>query len=212
MVGKLIVFEGIDGCGKDSQLDMLADALQQYNIPIRKDREPTNNLIGKLIKEEFLIKNIPIDEMALRLLFTADCREHITGLDGIINTKNSCINILSSRYYHSNIAYGSLYNPMKTIIDLNYCNRILCPPDLTVIIDIPAEVAIERIISRGKEVEKYETLDKLRKVREAYTDLPCMLEDEKFIIVDGTQSKEIVFENIWNEVSKLEGWLEDENR
>ena len=200
--GKLIVFEGIDGCGKDTQLNLLASRLSSEYIPFVRHREPTNGHIGKLIREKYLSKDNVIDEYALRLLFSADCLDHITNSTGILSRLEDGFNILCSRYYHSNIAYGSLSFDMLDMIKLNEINMKRCPPYLTIFLDIDAFTAMSRIQKRNANLELYEEIDKLKRIREIYLDLAELLK-ENIIILDATSSKKKLADKIFEEVNKI---------
>jgi len=200
--GKLIVFEGIDGCGKDTQLTLLAEKLADRNIPYATHREPTTGLIGRLIREEYLSGNTKINEYALRLLFSADCLDHITNPMGILNRLENGFNILCSRYYHSNIAYGALSFDLLEMIKLNKTNMRTCTPDITIILDIDAYTAMSRIKERDTSFELYEEVSKLRKVREIYLDLAELI-NENVVILDATLPREQLSNKIFEEVKKI---------
>lgn len=202
--GKLIVFEGIDGCGKDTQITLLGEkfANKKYNVPFCNHRQPTNGNIGELIRNNYLSKKTPIHEYALRLLFAADCLDHITRPYGVIETTSMGINILCSRFYHSNIAYGAMSFDIVDMIKLNKLNRDAYTPDLTILLDIDAQTALSRINNRGGEVELYEEINKLRRVREIYLDLVEML-DENIVVLDATLPKEELSNRIFHEAIKV---------
>ncbi len=201
--GSFIVIEGIDGSGKDTQLDLLTHRINKTAIPYSREKQPSTGPIGSLLRKHYLSGSIATDEMTIRLLFVADCYDHITNDQGLLNKLNNGINIVCGRYYHSNLAYGALSQPLDKLLELNEWNSNLLIPDLTIYLDIPAETAIDRISSRAH-VEIYESLDKLTRVRENYLSMIDKLKDkEKFLILDGTKSALDISSSIWTTVSPM---------
>ena len=97
--GKFIVFEGIDGCGKSTQLKILAQQCRNRNIPIHTTQEPSKSDIGNLIRYQYMTGKRSCDSMLMSYLLTADRYEHITNPDyGILKLLNDGINVLCGYY------------------------------------------------------------------------------------------------------------------
>lgn len=194
--GIFIVFEGIDGCGKDTQINLLSEEFKKRNISHRIDREPTDSPIGKLIRNEYLTNKDSTDDYDLRLLFVADCYHHIHCKGGIIDTIKSGTSILCSRFQYSNMAYGAVKLGLPKAVALNECT-IRCVPDLTFILDVSADTAMERINIRNKDLEMFEKANILEKVFNNYHNLPGRLfPHESFIFINANRSIEDVHKDI----------------
>jgi dTMP kinase len=181
MTGKFVVFEGIEGSGKSSCLKEVSKYLTEKNIPHIKTEEPNEKYgIRNLIKVEILSGHI---EDPLTALF-AHC------LDRELHLKNEIIPalaeglvVLCDRYLYSTIAYqgyaqGLPMSYVKTV------QNVFMRPDLTLILDLPAEVALERML--GREIkEKYDNINSLKVLREAYLDI-VKTSTDKFKILDAT--------------------------
>lgn len=185
--GKLIVFEGIDGMGKSSQLQLLADALRQRSLPVVTTREPTDGPHGRVIREmlKSRARYRPEEELAA---FIADRRQHV---DDFLRPQLAAgNNILCDRYYLSTIAYqGARGLDIEKIIT---AHAFAPPPDLALLLDAPSGVGIARIHGRGDTPNDFERLDYLEKVRRLFATLsfPCIRR------IDASQPMEIVHQEI----------------
>ncbi|MEM1804670.1 MAG: dTMP kinase, partial [Nanopusillaceae archaeon] len=92
--------------------------------------------------------------------------------------------VISDRYYYSSFSYQSNYEDFN-LRWLKTLHKYIIKPDFVFILDVPAEVALERIKDRSEKTS-YETLEFLRKVREKYLKLPKLLKDEKIFIIDNS--------------------------
>lgn len=202
-IGKLIVFEGIDGCGKDTQLDLLADRMEEKEILFMRDRQPSDGEIGKLIRREYLSKKSKTDDTTLRLLFAADCYDHITRRGGLLDILK-VTNVLCSRFYHSNIAYGNKDRDFYKLLALSDFSSKLLKPDITIILDIPVDMAMHRVTARGTKMELFETEERLKRAKESYIRMISKM-NERFLLVDGTKPKHEIGNYIWSYVSKILG-------
>ncbi|MDD5416685.1 MAG: dTMP kinase, partial [Candidatus Aenigmarchaeota archaeon] len=201
MRGKYIVLEGIDGSGKSTQAKKLARYLSNSILT----REPTDYGTGKLIRQvlmEYNLNDKKAEGERETLLFFADRIDHHDLLikPSIIKGKN----IISDRSYHSTLAYeGALKVDTDFIIDLRnrYVNRgFIKKPDLTLIVDLPVNVAIERMASKTK--EKFEVRDFLEKIRKIYLNMSDYFDDENIILINGDADEKTVYRDIRNTVRK----------
>jgi len=116
--------------------------------------------------------------------------------------------VLTDRCYHSTIAYqgyGRNLDIDLIIRDSLYATQGI-KPDITIVLDLPVETGIERAAEvTGKKHDRFEKeeMEFLERVRQGYLDLPKLLPDENIKIIDGTPSKEKIFENIKYEVDKI---------
>ncbi|MBR5514727.1 MAG: dTMP kinase [Clostridia bacterium] len=194
-----IVFEGIDGSGKSTQIKMLAAALSEQGMSVEVTAEPSNGDIGKLLRS-YLKKEKVTDNRAIAPLFAADRIDHITAKGGILDLLNRKNTVLCDRYYLSSYAYQAIDCDMDWVIELNREAQRLAKPDLHIFLDLPCEISMERVKNRG-ETELFEQLDRQKKIRENFFILFEKLKDEENIfIVDATKSPEEIAQEIRNKV------------
>ena len=106
--GRFIVFEGIDGSGKTTQIQLLKNRLQQEGIECYSTREPTDSPIGSLI-HQIMTGRVRSDNKVIAALFVADRLDHLLNpTDGILEKIGSGISVISDRYYFSSYAYHSI--------------------------------------------------------------------------------------------------------
>ena len=96
--GKLIVFEGIDGCGKSTQIQMLAEALRQKGREVVTSAEPTDTETGKMLRRA-LSGAVAATPCQMAAMFTLDRIVHNTAEGGIAQTLARGADMLSDRYY-----------------------------------------------------------------------------------------------------------------
>ncbi len=201
--GKFIVFEGIDGAGKTTQLKKLEQYLQQQNIAFYLTKEPTDGPIGSLIRN-VLNKRIQLDERTMAALFLADRLDHIQNpVNGMLQAQHAGKLVITDRYYLSSYAYHSAYVPMEWVISANSECAKLMRPDVIFFLDISPEASLERIRRTRSFLDLYETKERLTQVRiNYYKAIDAVKSTENVIILDGTQSEDNLFQQIWHHVTK----------
>lgn len=200
MKGKFIVLEGIDGSGSSTQ----AELLQEYFLSIGKKSilspEPSNGVIGKLIREFLKTKNNQISfsntdkfDLQMAYLFAADRYYHLyNDEDGVNKLIEDGIHVITTRYYFSSLAYNCKTLQEKEIVMA--LNQNFPQPDLVIYLDLSINIALERLEKREiKEV--YETQQKLTIVRENFLDIFSKY-NGLFIKIDGSQSPENIHQEI----------------
>jgi len=165
MGGLFIVFEGIDGAGLTTQANLLEKYLRGKGFNTFLTKEPTNSLIGGLVRA-CLRGEWRTSARALQLLFTADRAHHLEY--EVIPALSSGKTVICDRYMFSTIAYGSIELEYEWLKQLNSSFPI---PDLTLIIDVKPETSIRRIGSSRVGYELFEDLGRLEKVRRTYIEL-----------------------------------------
>ncbi len=202
-MSKFIVFEGIDGSGKTTQIKLLHQALSQLNIPVHITKEPTDNPMGKLLRK-CLMGEEKTDLKAIAALFASDRLDHITAEDGILDNLGKGNVVLCDRYYLSSYAYQSVDCDLDWIMALNREAANMAKPDLHVFLDVPAEQSMGRVESRGEAEEIFEKLDRQQLIRKNFFELFEKLEGkENILIVDGTRSPEVIAEEILAKVKEI---------
>ncbi len=202
--GKFIVFEGIDGAGKSTQIKKLSKHLKVFNYKTHSTFEPTNGPIGSLLRK-MLSKKIPIDQRSIAPLFAADRTDHLTNKkNGIRKKIDQGRIVLCDRYYFSSYAYHSQYIDMEWVIHINSLNAEILKPDLTIFIDVEPETCFERIKNNRSDLEMYEKIDIMKKVRKNYFKAFDILSDiEKIAVINGNNTSQIVENEIWNKAKNI---------
>ncbi len=198
--GKYVVFEGTSGSGKDTQLELIKKWLEQNNHRVEILHEPTD-FLRPVIKDTWKkgIKNVLVDIF----LFAAD-RAH--AVETFLKPKlASGAIILSSRNFVSSLAYQSTCEGAPPIEKIKEINSFVPLPDLILIFDVPPEVAIKRIKDRfdsdGKEISRFEQLNKITELRESYKRIPTILPNCK--IINGDRPVNVIFEDVKKIIEKL---------
>ncbi|NCN65236.1 MAG: dTMP kinase [Candidatus Altiarchaeum hamiconexum] len=187
---KFIVFEGIDGSGLSTQSHLLKEYLLGTKAGVLLTKEPTDGMIGMLIKNT-LRKRINFDDTTLTLLFAADRTDHLANINF-----DAYDYVLSDRYYISNFAYQSQTIDLNFLIEIN---RYARKPDRVIFLDVKPETCIERITHNRDHIELYENIEQLKLVKENYLKILEHLKtkfDLDVVFVDGNRSIEEVRKDI----------------
>lgn len=201
--GKFIAFEGIDGSGKSTQIQLLANKLRDIGIPYYTTMEPTDSPIGSLI-HQIMTGRIKTDNKVIAGLFVADRLDHLLNeTDGILPKIQEGTTVLTDRYYFSSYAYHSVDMPMEWVIQANAQSKEILQPTVTIFIDVNPDTAIERITKNRFHQELFEKKSRLIKVREKYLEaFDRLKEEENYIIIDGNRTQDEIAEDIWDQVKK----------
>jgi len=186
--GFLIVFEGIDGCGKTTQAQKLVHHLSRKGYETAFFKEPTEGRWGKLIKEKASRQDglTPVQEFEL---FQKDRKENVEiNIKPALKEKKA---VVLDRYYFSTMAYQSAKG--IDICEIKKRNeKMAVPPDLVIILDIDARSGLDRIKGRKKKDLLFEREDYLREVGKVFKSFS----GENIIHLDAGQSKERLFSEI----------------
>lgn len=144
--GRFIAIEGIDGSGTTLQTRALADWLVERGHRVIETREPSRGAIGTLVRERLSVLAAPLDPAALALLFAADRLDHVAR--EVAPATGAGAVVLSDRYLLSSLAYQSLDCDAAWVREIN---ARAPQPDLTLVLEIPAEVAFARVQRRAAE-------------------------------------------------------------
>lgn len=192
--GLLIVFEGIDGTGKSTQLDLLAQYLVNKNYPVITTREPTNGQYGVKIRQLYIDRDSISKEEELEL-FINDRKEHVEQLIQPMLAEHKII--LCDRYFLSTAAYqGAVGFDPQEILDQN---SFAPDPDLAMLFLANPELSITRIAGRGDTLNDFEQQDKLEKVSKLFLSL-----DKPYILqIDGSGTIEAIHQEVVKNVMTL---------
>lgn len=191
--GLFITFEGIDGSGKSTQLELIANSLQQLNSDIVITRDPGGTKLGCKVRNILLNYEGHIAPKCELFLYLADRAQHIN--EKIIPALNEGKIVLCDRYIDSTLAYQG-YARGLDIEEIKYLNKIVTDstmPDLTIIFDVTLETSIKRIGDKKDRLES-EKSEFHKKVREGYLDL-AKKSPERIKIINANNDIETVFKD-----------------
>ena len=199
--GSFITFEGIDGCGKSTQVKMLVEALNSVEKNTILVREPGGTTISEEIREILLHRHLSdISDRTEALLMTGS-RAQLTYeivMPNLINGKN----VVADRLYDSTLAYqgGGRKLDLDWLIKLNHFATYELEPDVTFLVDILPEEASKR---KSKEEDRIERagIELQTLVRNTYLELSIKFK-ERFVVIDGHETIENIHTSILDELRR----------
>lgn len=202
--GLFITFEGIDGVGKSTQLNMVYEKLVGLGYCCLKTHEPGGTKLGFRIRQ--ILLDPTIDNMAENteaLLYAADRAQHVQTVIKPALSQNKIV--ICDRYLDSSIAYQGygLERDLELIQSVNHWAVSGVMPDLTLCLDLDPEIALTR--TDGDRIEQ-RALSYYRRVRSGYHQI-ARENPERFILVDAAGSLDQVFTKIWG---LIQGRVSDE--
>jgi dTMP kinase len=199
--GHFITFEGIDGCGKSTQVKMLVEAMNSIEKKTILVREPGGTTLSEEIREILLHRHqSDISDRTEALLMTGS-RAQLTYeiiMPNLINGRN----VVADRFYDSTLAYqgGGRKLDLDWLIKLNYFATYELEPDVTFFVDILPEEASKRKNKEEDRIEgagiEFQTL-----VRNTYLELSIRFK-ERFIVINGHDTIENIHESILTELRR----------
>ena len=202
--GIFIVFEGIDGAGKTTQVDLLAQNLASLGREVSLSAEPTTLATGKAIRRA-LSGEEKKSECEMAAMFVLDRIAHnINSEIGIRALTERGIDVISDRYYYSSLAYQGAATDYEWVKAMNINSPEIRRPDLCIYLDLLPEQSLERI-SRGREsLEIYENLEKLTAVRAKFLSVVEDLrrDGESIYVVNAARAAEDIAKEIFEIVKK----------
>jgi dTMP kinase len=208
--GKLIVLEGIDGSGTTTQTSLLADELTARGHAVLTTREPTGRAIGAFIRQALQHRltlssgeAVTLPWSSLALLFAADRLDHLAHV--VEPALSAGKIVISDRYDLSSLAYQSSTSPEgeAALPWLRSLNMRAVRPDLTVVLDLPSEVAEERRRVRGGEAELFEHGELQARLARLYAEAERLVPGDHIAHVRADQSVEEVRAKILHPVLEL---------
>ncbi len=195
--GRFIVFEGIDGAGKTTQIHLLAQALRARGRRVYCTAEPTESVSGGMLRDALsgVRRRTPCE---LAALFTLDRIFHnVNPVSGIEKMLAEGYDVICDRYYYSTLAYQGCETDGEWVRSMN----LLCPeirrPDLCIFLDLTPEESMARIEKNRATTEIYETRERLEAVRNRFLRvLEELKESETIHIVNAADTIEAVHARI----------------
>ena len=199
MRGRFITFEGIDGAGKSTQIDVIEATLKARGLEVIRTREPGGTPLGEVIRKELL--SVSMDPATETLLFFASRAEHIAQVIRPALERGAWV--LSDRFTDATYAYqvGGRGFPAEKVEELERWTHGDLQPDRTVLFDIEPEVAAKRV-AQARNLDRFEkeNLDFFTRVRNAYL-TRAKQSPERFLIVNSMQDKKTVSDILRKEFS-----------
>lgn len=181
--GRFIVFEGIDGAGKTTQIDLLEQHLRRQGKAVWRTAEPTDSVTGGLLRDALCgVSRRSACEMAA--LFTLDRIHHnVNPVVGIEKMLRDGRDVICDRYYYSSLAYQGSETDPEWVRRMNLDCPEIRRPDLCIFLDLTPEQSMERI-RRGRATQEiYETQERLEAVRAKFLQVIASLRDAECIVV-----------------------------
>ena len=190
-LGKFITIEGPDGAGKSSVVQQLGAYLQAAGHEVLVTREPGGNVIAEQIRHVILdVANTAMDARTEALLYAAGRRQHL--VENIVPALQAGKIVICDRFVDSSLAYQGMARniPTDLIWEINQFAVENYLPELTLLIDVPAEVGIARIHAARTQRQfdrlDQESLEFHTKVRDAFLAFQQQA-PERIQLIDGTQ-------------------------
>lgn len=197
MSGVFIVFEGIDGAGKSTVCQRVAEELDSRGMKVVLTAEPTHEGIGAFIRSGDAGR---ISQRTEALLFVADRNDHTERISKGVSEGAA---VVCDRYFASTVAYQSAKldgdsSDRDWLIQINsdFTDRA----DLTILLDIDPREGLSRVDVRGEDVSKFENLAFLEQVRANYLRLA---EEFGFRVVDASRGRDEVFAEVMSIIDEV---------
>jgi dTMP kinase len=195
---KLITFEGIEGVGKSTQINLVLDWLKNKGFSTKLLREPGSTNFGEKIRELLLSKESNISAYTELLLMFAARSEMIK--EHLIDSKEDFI--LCDRYYHASIAYQGFGRKLSLDLINILIKGINCPtPDLTIIYDLDVKTGFER--KANDDIDRIESsgINFFEDVRNGYKQLA--IDRSEVEILDASEPIELIAQKTQDLVERL---------
>ncbi len=194
--GTFITLEGAEGCGKTTQIDLLAGYLRNKNFNVLVTREPGGTRIGDEVRN--ILLNPELKEMNYRtevLLYTASRAQLVSEI--IAPALEEGKMVLSDRYIDSTFAYQGFGRglPLSKLIDINRWATQDINPDLTILLYFPTEDGLKRATVKKTDRMEQEDIEFHRRVQDGFLNL-AQLYPDRYQVIDAAGSEEEVHKKI----------------
>lgn len=202
MRGVLITVEGIEGSGKTTQCRLLADWLKGRGIRVSETSEPDGTMLGAAVRAFFETEGAAPTPLAEVFLFMAARQQHVTEVIRPALERGEVV--LSDRYSDATLAYQGYGRGVdrRLIRELNGLATGGIQPDLTLLLDLPAEIGIQRL--GGRPLDAFERMDLVfhQRVRQGYLEI-ALEEPDRVVVFRADQPVETLHSEVRATVEKL---------
>ncbi len=203
MKGLFISFEGIDGCGKSTQINLLAKYFAGQKRPFVKTEEPggtagSNEIRKMLLKENNFQWSVETET----LLFMAARNDHVEKVIKPAIKENKIV--ICDRFMDSTLVYQGMRSDKAKILSLSLFKLIGTYPDITFLIDMDPEIALNRALSRKTDEDRFENygINFQYKLRKKFLDI-AKKNNKRIKIIDGNQRPETITSQIIENINGL---------
>ena len=204
MKGSFISFEGIDGCGKSTQIDLLAKYFTTQNKNFVKTEEPGGTLGSNEIRKILLRENnFHWSVETETLLFMAARNDHVEKVIKPAIEDNKIV--ICDRFMDSTIVYQGMRSPQARKLGLMLFEQIGINPDITFLIDMDPEVALNRALNRANNEDRFENygINFQYQLRKNFLNIAHQ-HRERIKIIDGNRSQENVAAQIIESINNID--------
>lgn len=205
MKAKFITLDGIDGAGKTTQLNVIKEWFSQNQLPVVFTREPGSTPIGEQLRDLALNPKSSLSPKAETLLMFTSRQQHLD--DVVYPNLAQNVHVVCDRFTDSTFAYqgGGRGVPHEKIAEIERWVQGDLQPDLTIILDVPLEVALERI-ERSREKDRFEQEGSgfYAAVRDVYLQRAAS-NPQRYVVINSNRDKEIVKQEIHAVLNQLFG-------
>lgn len=201
--GRFIVFEGIDGAGKTTQINLLANYLREQGRAVYCTAEPTESVSGGLLRDALSgVTRRTICEMAAMFVFDR-INHNVNPVNGIQKMLADGFDVICDRYYYSSLAYQGSGTDPEWVSNMNLNCPEIMRPDVCIFLDLTPEQSMARI-NRGRATQEiYENEEKLTQVRnQFYRVFEQLRERDNIQIVDAYRTVEEIHQDIVGLIGK----------
>jgi len=205
-----ITFEGIEGCGKTTQVKRLVKRLNSEGISLVTTLEPGGTRIGKSIRHILLdASNRDLSPLAELILYIADRAQHVEEV--IKPALDQGKWVICDRFFDATLAYQGTARgqDMELIRILNNKATHGIRPDITFLLDCPVEMGLDRALKRNRDLSQEdqdrferERLEFHREVRKGYLEL-ARKEDKRFVVINAALTEDDVEQEIFQSLSPI---------
>ena len=202
--GRFIVFEGIDGSGKSTQIRLLESNLKSRGREVYVTAEPTASVSGGLLRDALSgVSKRSACELAA--LFLLDRINHnVSEAGGIEKMLEAGYDVICDRYYYSSFAYQGMDTDLKWVMDQNLNCPDILQPDLCLFLDVPPAECDARIEKGRAQREIYESgVETITRIRDKYVEVFSLLEGHNIAIINASRTPEEVASDVFEAVLQI---------
>lgn len=198
-----ISFEGCEGCGKSTQSKLLQEWLSAMGIVSVLTREPGGTVAAEKIRSLILDQTVALEPKTQLLLHFAARREHVTNV--ILPALSRREVVICDRFTDSTMAYqayGSGLNvELVSLLSEKFLDGVM--PDLTFVLEMPVEIALQRASARRQVSDRYESLpqDFHQRVASGFSEI-ARLNPERCVVINADQDVDYIAQNIQSIVTQ----------